>query len=117
MNVNASPPVDFEAAINYFDGDRDFMYEMFGDFQASLPQRLEEIRVALKAGSPDMLRKSAHTLKGAALTFCAGPVSEIALQIELDGRNGDMTNMSASVALLEKEVTRLLKYLADNLPR
>ena len=116
MNANQSSPVDFEAALEYFDGDRDFMFEMYGDYQASLPQRMEEIQIAFKTGNAETLYRCAHTLKGVSLTFCAKSVSEIASQIEEEGKRGDMANMPALVARLDEEVRRALEYLSNNLP-
>ena len=117
MDANESLPVDLDAALEQFNGDRDFMLEMFKDYEASLPQRMEEIHAAFKEGNANMLSKRAHNLKGVSLTFCARPVIELARQIEEAGRGGDMTNMSALVARLDEEMHRLEEYLANNLPR
>lgn len=117
MDANKSLPVDFEAALEQFDGDRDFMLEMFKDYEAGLPQRMEEIRAAFQEGSAENLFRRAHNLKGVSLTFCAKTVSELAAQIEAAGKRGDMSDMPALVAQLDEAAQRLQEYLAKHLPR
>ena len=116
MDTKESLPVDLDAALKQFDGDRDFMLEMFREYEASLPERMQEIHAAFQEGSAENLARRAHNLKGVSLSFCAKPVVEVALQIEEAGRRGDLTNMPALVTHLDEEMRRLEEYLAGNLP-
>lgn len=117
MDASALPPVDFNEALKQFDGDRDYMNELFAEFAAGLPARMDEIRAALAEGSAERLFQRAHSLKGASLTFCAQPLAEAARRIEEAGRVGDMSNMRGLAADLEEEASRLLRYVADYLSK
>ena len=117
MDMEQPLPVDFDAALEQFDGDRGFMFELFKDYEAGLPKRMEEIHAAFQEGNTGELYRRAHNLKGVSLTFCAKPLIEIAQQIEEAGRRGDMTNIPALMSRLDEEMRRLQEYLARNLPR
>ena len=117
MDTHQSQPVDFEAALEQFDGDRGFMIELFKDYESHLPTRMKEIHAAFEAGDTGELFRHAHNLKGVSLTFCANPIIQIARQIEEASKRSDMANMPAMIAQLDEEMRRLQEYLASNLPR
>ncbi len=115
MAASNLPPADFDEALKYFDGDKDYMHELFAEFAAGLPARMEEIRAALQTGGAEETFRRAHSLKGAALTFCAQPLAEAARRLEEAGRSGDSASFPALAEDLEEEASRLLKYIADRL--
>src|SRR5687768_18554155 len=79
-------PVNFDAALDRFDGDRDFMMEMFKEYENHLPGRLDEIHAALRDGNAGALTRLAHNLKGVSLNFSAEAVADIALKLEEIGK-------------------------------
>jgi HPt (histidine-containing phosphotransfer) domain-containing protein len=103
-------PVDFEAALFRFSGDRDFMMEMFKEYLDHLPGRLEEFRAALKDGDASRIARLAHNLKGISLNFNATPLANVALALEEIGKREDMADASALVAQLDAEIQRLEEY-------
>ena len=107
-------PVDFDAALHRFDGDRAFMMEMLQEFKAHLPDRLKEIKAALQAADAGSLTRVAHNLKGISLNFSADAVADIALKLEETGKREDLTGASALAAQLDVEVRRLEDYLANH---
>jgi HPt (histidine-containing phosphotransfer) domain-containing protein len=107
-------PVNFDAALYRFDGDRDFMMAMFKEYMDHLPGRLNEIQAALQEGDANRLTRLAHNLKGVSLNFSVDPVAAIALRIEELGRREELTQAPALVAQLNAEVRRLEEYLSTN---
>ncbi len=107
-------PANFDAALDRFDGDRDFMMEMFKEYENHLPGRLDEIHAALRDGNASALTRLAHNLKGVSLNFSAEAVADIALKLEEIGKREDLTGAPALIAQLEAEVRRLQEYLSKN---
>jgi HPt (histidine-containing phosphotransfer) domain-containing protein len=107
-------PVNFDSALSRFNGDREFMIEMFKEFKVHLPVRLKEIQYALQASDAGRLGRLAHNLKGVSLNFSAGAIADIALKLEEMGKREDLRGASDLVALLELEVRRLEEYLVIN---
>jgi HPt (histidine-containing phosphotransfer) domain-containing protein len=106
-------PVNFATALSRFDDDREFMMEMFKEYKAHLPARLQEMHAALQDGDASRLGRLAHNLKGISLNFSADAVADIALRLEEMGKREDLTGASALMSQLEAEVRRLQDYLSE----
>ncbi len=106
-------PVDFEAALFRFGNDRNFMLDLCKEFVMGLPERLSEIKAALREGNARTLGRLAHNLKGVCLNFSAEPMANLASQIEENCRAEDLSNAPALVAALEDAATSLAEYLAS----
>ena len=106
-------PVDFDTALDRFDGDREFMMEMFKEYKDHLPTRLIEINAALQDEDASRLGRIAHNLKGISLNFSADAVADVALKLEEMGKLEDLTGASALVSQLEVEIRRLQDYLSE----
>ncbi len=106
-------PVNFDAALYRFDGDRDFMMSMFKEYMEHLPGRLDEIHAALQDGDASRLARLAHNLKGVSLNFSVDAVADIALRLEELGRHEDLTHVPTLVAQLNAEVRRLEEFLSN----
>src|SRR5687768_17320373 len=106
-------PVDFDAALDRFDGDQGFMMEMFKEFKDHLPGRLEEIHAALRDGDASRLARLAHNLKGVSLNFSAEPVADLALKLEEIGKRESLTGASVLIDQLDTEVHRLQDFLKE----
>ena len=75
-------PVNLEAALHRFDGDREFMMKMFKEYTDHLPGSLKEIRSAVQAGDVNALARLAHNLKGVSLNFNVDPLADVVLKLE-----------------------------------
>jgi two-component system, sensor histidine kinase and response regulator len=106
-------PVNFDAALSRFDGDREFMMEMFKEYKEHLPARQDEIRAALQDEDASRLGRIAHNLKGISLNFSADAVAEIALKLEEVGKREDLRDAPGLVSQLDAEVRRLHDYLSE----
>jgi two-component system sensor histidine kinase/response regulator len=108
-------PVDLDAALHRFGGDRQFMMEMFKEYKDHLRDRIRDIRAASDDHDENRLCRLAHNLKGISLNFSVDPLAAIALKLEELGRREDLTDAPALVAQLDAEVSRLEEYLLTNL--
>jgi HPt (histidine-containing phosphotransfer) domain-containing protein len=107
-------PVNFESALYHFDGDRDFMMQMFRQYKDHLRERVNEIHAALQDSDVNSLARLAHNLKGVSLNFSADVLSNITLHLEEICKREDLTNAPLLVTQLEAEVQRVEDYLSHN---
>lgn len=114
-----------EEAINLDDlmknigGDSNLLQEVAGMFIEMSPNMLEDIKAALAAGDAQRLEKTAHTLKGTASNFGAQAVVDLAGDLELMGREDNLSGAGDKLAVLESELQAALQALSrlkDNPP-
>jgi PAS domain S-box-containing protein len=106
-------PVDFESALPHFDGDRQFMMEMFKQYKDQVRERVTEIHSALQDQDANRLARLAHNLKGISLNFSADTLANITLHLEEICKREDLTYAPLLVAQLEAEAQRLTDYLTN----
>jgi len=110
-----SLPVNFDAALDRFGGDRDFMMEMFKQYKDQLPNHIDEIHAALQDRDVNGLARLAHNLKGTSLNFSADSLANIMLNLEELCKREDLTNAPLLVAQLDVEARRVEEFLSNNL--
>jgi PAS domain S-box-containing protein len=76
-------------------------------FLEDCPARMRAMRRAIAAGDGEALREPAHALQGAATNFAAAAVVQAARQLELQGKNGDLSQSLATYEVLTREMRRL----------
>jgi two-component system, sensor histidine kinase and response regulator len=108
-------PLDMETTLKRFDGDKEFLMELMLEFLDHLPQQLETLVEAAKKGDVKLLEREAHTIKGAAGNLGASNLADLALKLEMHGRNGELSgvvelieNLKAAKEILEKHLAGLL---------
>ncbi|MBK6792007.1 MAG: response regulator [Anaerolineales bacterium] len=104
-------PVNLDAALSYFDGDKEFMLEMCRVFKNHLPVRIEEIQSAYKDGDINRMHRHVHTLKGNALNFNADYLAELAAHLEEMCKHEKITEAPAFIQEIEAESIRVRDYL------
>jgi two-component system, sensor histidine kinase and response regulator len=92
-------------------GDRALLTEMIRLFAEDVPRSLDRIHAALDAGDAEVLRRAAHTLKGAAANFEATEVVRAARALEEIGHSGRMDESAAAWQTLTAEMDRLMARL------
>jgi PAS domain S-box-containing protein len=109
--------IDLESALQRFDGDEDFFKEMLQEFLSYVPKQLEKLAEAIKRDDAKVVEREAHSLKGAAANLDAKPMADLALQLELLGRTGDLAGAGEIVCNLRTAFEHLEKYINKSLPR
>ncbi len=89
------------------EGDRELLREIVELFAADSPQLLAELRQGCAEGDAEILKRAAHTLKGAASNFGAAAVMAAARDLETMGLEGNLTGACAGIERLEESVRAL----------
>jgi PAS domain S-box-containing protein len=104
--------LDLAVALKRVDGDLDLLKELAGIFLDECPQRMAEIRQAIRQRDLAKLQREAHGLKGSVGTFGAQETFEAALRLESVGRGEDWGHVEEAWAALEQAIGRLEPALA-----
>lgn len=103
----------WDELVDRLGGDMDLSWEILSEFVAELPQRLREIDEALEKGDMTVIKRLAHSLKGAAANISAHRLSEAARDLEhaVDPENpGDLFPLCAVV---KEQADRLTMAVHD----
>ena len=107
--------VDQEGALRRLGGDGQLFREFITIFLEDSPTLLEEIRSGVDAGNATSVERSSHALKGLMSNFGAKECVEVALKLELAGREGAVDDCSKELKkleLLHEQLKDELKSLA-----
>jgi two-component system, sensor histidine kinase and response regulator len=116
LNLDSDLPLDIENALFRFSEDRNFYYNLLGDYVRSLPLRLGEMRAALESENTEALSYLAHNLKGVSANFSAQQLARLSSDLDDCCRAGDMENAQRLLTEIEAAVERvnaLVKELPD----
>ena len=106
-----APAVDWSAALEAVQGDRELLQDLVAIFLEECPRLIEQIRQSLAQGDAAQLRRAAHTLAGSFRHFAAAAAAEQAQRLASLGKDGDLTAAPELFAGLEAETERLLSAL------
>ena len=107
----AGEPLDYDRALNEFEGDEAFLAEVLGGFIDQLRQQAGTLKQAVQSGDSDTVRREGHALKGGAGNLAAWELSDIGRKLEIMGEAGELGDSCAAVvARLESEAVRLEEY-------
>ena len=103
--------IDWQAAWANLEGDRNLLSELALLFLDDLPKQLEAIHSAVEQHQGHDLERLAHRLKGSVGNFAAKPAFEAASRLEQIARQGDFSQVTPAVNVLESEIRRLQSAL------
>lgn len=106
-NVEATPVLDLETALERVGGDEDLLREISAIFLQECPPAITELRSAVAARDPVTIERKAHSLKGSISTFGNGEPFHDALTLEQQGRNRDLTEVDQNLQRFEASLDRL----------
>jgi HPt (histidine-containing phosphotransfer) domain-containing protein len=102
-----SDVLDLAEMLTHVDGDRQLLKEIVELFLEDCPKQLSDIRQAITQGDSAALMRTAHTLKGSVGNFAAKAAVDLALQLEMMGRQGNLAGAQEACSTLEKEIEHL----------
>lgn len=88
--------------------------QIFTSFLSDGAERLDKLQNALDGNDPELLRKTAHTLKGASANIGAHHIADIAQQLELLGQAGSMRGAAVLIEQIEGEFERVKSEIAES---
>jgi HPt (histidine-containing phosphotransfer) domain-containing protein len=78
-------PMDIELSVEHV-GDRKFWLELVEVFLGEMPARIDTLRAAIESGDCGEVENLAHSIKGSCAEMLAEPMRQVALALELAGR-------------------------------
>lgn len=102
-------PMDFEKALNEFEGDEALLMEVLKGFMENVKGQIGVIQQALMSQDADRVRREAHSIKGGAANLRADELSRIAFELENIGKSGKLERGIEALKRLEKEMDGLEK--------
>ncbi|MGB2981828.1 MAG: PAS domain S-box protein [Candidatus Zixiibacteriota bacterium] len=108
-------PIDLEAALDRFDGDKEFLTNMLQEFLDSAFGQLETLKKAVEREDAELIEREAHSIKGAAGNLGATGIADVSLKLELLGRKANLSGASEVIAKLKTEFKRLEEYVHQSL--
>lgn len=112
--VHADNPIDIEKAIEEFEGDKQFLYEVIEGFTMEVIEQIGTIRKALSCGDAETVRNEAHSIKGGAANITAKALSRVAFELEIKGKIKELNGAGEIVDNLEREFETLRKFIQEN---
>jgi len=110
-----APPWNKERALQRVEGDQDLLGDLCRIFLEESPKLLASLQVAVAANDPDSVHRAAHSLKGESGYLEAERVSETARQLEVMGREKDLSQAAVTLQVLERELSRLQGAVQEEL--
>jgi signal transduction histidine kinase/CheY-like chemotaxis protein len=107
----ASPAFDHEAFLNRVGGDEDLRDDVIRLFLDDCPRCLQAIKDAVDRRDPELIRTTAHALKGAAGNLAANGLFEAATAMEQVGAESRMSAVEAAWRRLSSEAADLMNAL------
>jgi PAS domain S-box-containing protein len=103
--------VDWPAALETVQGDRALLKTVIEAVLTECPSVLGELEQAVGACDAGIVRRAAHTIKGALRTFEAERATTLAARLEEAGRNGNLDGAQGMVADLRYEMAEVIREL------
>lgn len=103
-------PFDLSDLTRNLSGNEEMALELLEDFMNYYASRLEEMREAIDQEKPSLLRRSAHSFKGAVANFNAPHARKLAMELENIGKSGTVEHADVKWKALSEEMVRFEAY-------
>jgi signal transduction histidine kinase/HPt (histidine-containing phosphotransfer) domain-containing protein len=110
---NGATIFDRKKALKGVDGDLGLLREVARIFLEESPGMMAEIETAIDQKDAARLKRAAHALKGSVDNFGAGSTLDLALRLEMMGKNMKIDGAEEIFNALSEEMERLKKMLED----
>ena len=115
--ASAAPPaetrLDWDAALETVDGDRELLGKMIEGFVGQQPALVTELRKALTAGDLPVVQRVAHTIGGSLRSFEGARVVGLANDLEDRCRESSADRAAEAWRALEPELAEVMAELRD----
>lgn len=116
-----TPLFDPDTLLKRLNGDLEIALELLGVFLEDAPIRLAELAKAAQNGDPQKAGKAAHSLKGVCATVAAQPAADLALKLQIAGRESDAAGVKSLLpdfeTLLGDSLAAVADYISRNAPK
>lgn len=111
------PVVNYDELKTQYSGAEDILFEMLQEICDKIPKFYEELEQALSENDGDKVHKAAHSFKGAVANFQAQRLANILMQIEKNGRIGDVESAKKifmEIKSVQEETCKAFAYMKAN---
>ena len=102
--------MNFEVAIEEFEGDREFLTEVVYGFLENVTAQIGTTQKTITDGNAEVVRREAHSIKGGAANLSADALSKIAFELENIGKSDLLEGGIETLERLENESHHLEAY-------
>jgi HPt (histidine-containing phosphotransfer) domain-containing protein len=104
---------DRASLLDRLSGDEDLCKELLDAFLEDMPIQLDRLNQAAAEGDLGLVKRQAHTIKGASANIGAQALSRVAFEVEMAARDGRLDRVSLSCGNLADTFERLRQFLSD----
>ena len=109
--AHANGAIDVAQLLERIDDDRALLGELFELFRADYPGSFNAAERALSAEDAEALQRIAHSLKGALSNLSAATASAIAAELEVQGKEKNLSQSRVTLDRLNAEIQKVLSAL------
>ncbi len=107
--------IDWGVAMASVQGDEDLLREIIEAFLEEAPKQVAALDQGMAAGDAVVVRRAAHTIKGASRYFGVQGIVDRALRVETLASNGELAGTQAAIADLKAELERIVPQMRARL--
>jgi HPt (histidine-containing phosphotransfer) domain-containing protein len=117
MSTNPEQPdpdeavINWAAALEYAGNDEKLLADVVTIFLDEASERMADVRRSIEEGDAELLRRSAHTLKGCLRIFEPERATEYAAQLEQAGKNEQLDQAPNLLKELEPQMELVIAEL------
>ena len=100
--------MDLDIAMMHVDGDLQLLSELAALFVQDYPRLVAEARESIRQNDHPGLERAAHTMKGRFAFFGITKMRDRTLDLEMMGRNQDLTGALQALTAIETEMSAIL---------
>ncbi len=105
-------PIDYPSALRRIGSDESFLKELLDLYVVTFEAKRKELVRALTAKNFGEIQAIGHTLKGSSANLSLLPLQDASLELEMAGKEADVSKAWGAVTRLEDEFRRLKDFIA-----
>ncbi len=109
-------PIDYEEVLERIGGDKTFLQELLKIYIEDYEEKSRLIEEAIHQQDFMAVQKLGHSLKGSSANLSLSSLQKASLDLELAGRNHNLSLAQSAFSCLEKEFAKLKTYLEQHPP-
>lgn len=113
--VKSAIPINLESALAEFMDQKEILFKVISHFLISAQKELASLKKDLASQNPELIRCTAHRIKGGAANLCAHPLCSAAEDLEKLARTKNLTGGEKKVMAIECEFALLREYIEEQL--
>ena len=112
--VAEEPPVEMDRLMDLGGGDMESLKELVELYLKQTTEQIAQLGTAIRANQPEQVRHVAHSCAGASATLGMARLVPLLLELERQGKAGQLTSAESLCADLAREFGRIQDFLANH---